>query len=484
LNRLSTASENSGAIWSQTYGYDRYGNRWISNSFGYTLSSLTPQSQGAFNAANNRLFASVYDGAGNQTGDAQSRTFTYDAENRQTTFNGTVEQYFYDGDGRRVKKTDNSGTTVFVYNAGGQLIAEYHSDPVPPAAGGGGTSYLTSDHLGSTRVVTKSDGTVKARYDYLPFGEELGSGIGQRTVAMGYSAADSTKQKFTQKERDSESGLDYFGTRYYSSAQGRFTSVDPLMASGNAVAPQSWNRFVYTLNNPLRYIDPDGRAPGDFYDEQGKKLGTDGRTDGKIYVVTDDSEAKKIAATDKKGSTTSVDSVSSEIELPSLAVRQEIGTAVDRSNQPTTDDPKGGFHEDGGIWGTLASGQEKVINAQPGAYSDPKVPGGSATVDPTNPANKSEVGVLAGVGGTFHVHPKGEITETSSSSSPGVIIGGTITTKTFNFVQPPSATDISNAQKLGTRYNIVLGARDKKVYLYNGTGTIAKFPLDKFRKVK
>src|SRR5437867_1043258 len=105
---------------------------------------------------------------------------TYDAENRQKTLNGTLGQYFYDGDGHRVKKIDGSGTTIFVYNAGGQLIAEYHNDPVPPPAGGGGTSYLTSDHLGSTRVVTKADGTVKARYDYLPFGEELPSTIGGR----------------------------------------------------------------------------------------------------------------------------------------------------------------------------------------------------------------------------------------------------------------------------------------------------------------
>jgi RHS repeat-associated protein len=276
VNRLLSASENSGANWSQSYGYDRFGNRWVSASTGYTLSSLTPQSQSAFNAGNNRLVSSGYDVAGNQTSDFQSRTFTYDAENRQITFNGSTGQYFYDGDGDRVKKIDGAGTTVFVYNSGGQLTAEYHSDPVPSPPGGGGTSYLTSDHLGSTRVVTKSDGTVKARYDYLPFGDELGSGIGQRTTALGYSLADSTKQKFTQKERDNESGLDYFLARYYSSAQGRFTSPDEFTggpddlfdfaehASTNPtfyadiVDPQTLNKYQYALNNPLRYIDPDG----------------------------------------------------------------------------------------------------------------------------------------------------------------------------------------------------------------------------------
>lgn len=63
---------------------------------------------------------------------------------------------------------------------------------------------------------------------------------------------------FTSKERDAETGLDYFGARYMSSAQVRFTSPDPLMASAHASNPQSWNRYAYTLNNPLRFVDPNG----------------------------------------------------------------------------------------------------------------------------------------------------------------------------------------------------------------------------------
>ena len=65
-------------------------------------------------------------------------------------------------------------------------------------------------------------------------------------------------RQFTGKERDSESGLDYFGARYYGSALGRFTSPDPLLNSGRPWLPQSWNRYVYSLNNPLRFIDPSG----------------------------------------------------------------------------------------------------------------------------------------------------------------------------------------------------------------------------------
>lgn len=62
----------------------------------------------------------------------------------------------------------------------------------------------------------------------------------------------------TGKERDAETGLDYFGARFYSGAQGRFITPDPLMASARASNPQTWNRYNYTLNNPLRFVDPDG----------------------------------------------------------------------------------------------------------------------------------------------------------------------------------------------------------------------------------
>jgi RHS repeat-associated protein len=263
LNRLATATEiktsNSVQQWHQTYSYDRYGNRWVSASSGYTLDPLTPQSQSAIDATKNRLVTSGYDGAGNQTGDSQGSTFGYNAENRQIRLNTTTgRQYFYDGDGHRVKKIDATGTSVFVYNAAGQLIAEYVTGT--PAAGG--TSYLTTDHLGSTRLVSGApDGAgvvpVRARYDYLPFGEELGAGIGLRTVAMGYSGADATRQKFTQYGRDVECHLDFANSRYYSSPQGRFTSVDPSM-SVNPVVTQSWNLYVYVVNNPLRFVDPSG----------------------------------------------------------------------------------------------------------------------------------------------------------------------------------------------------------------------------------
>src|SRR5205807_4794685 len=82
---------------------------------------------------------------------------------------------------------------------------------------------------------------------------------GGRTTAQGYGMHDGVRQQFTSKERDNETGLDYFGARYYSSAQGRFTSVDPENAGADPSDPQSWNGYAYARNNPLKYTDPNGQ---------------------------------------------------------------------------------------------------------------------------------------------------------------------------------------------------------------------------------
>src|SRR5208283_5409976 len=122
-----------------------------------------------------------------------------------------------------VKKGGGGTTTVFGYEAQGQLAAEYSS-----AAGSGvGRNYLTVDHLGSTRMVSNATGAVLERHDYRPFGDEVTCTAGQpRCGVAGYGVDLATRLKFTGKERDAETGLDYFGARYLSSAQGRWTSAD------------------------------------------------------------------------------------------------------------------------------------------------------------------------------------------------------------------------------------------------------------------
>lgn len=280
LNRLTEAVEKHGAAqsWKQVRDYDRFGNRNF--AAGTTLpGQLTALNNPTVSTATNRFNDGqgyLYDEAGNVTeaptvNPQVSHNFSYDAENRLTDFEGGAGNggvtYGYDGDGQRVRKTVGLSTTFYVYNVMGQLMAEYGS--APPSAGG--TSYLSSDALGTPRVITGAGGAVLARHDYQPFGEELPVGVGGRGEPTKYVYGlgdDGVRQKFTGKERDVETGLDYFYARHYSSLSGRFMSVDPydpLTQPGGLetylTQPQNWNRYTYGLNNPLKYIDPDGENP-------------------------------------------------------------------------------------------------------------------------------------------------------------------------------------------------------------------------------
>ncbi len=133
--------------------------------------------------------------------------------------------------------------------------------------------WLVQDHLGSTRMEADRSGSLTGmkRHDYLPFGEELYAGIRQSggQGQYGYEPPQSkVRQRFTGKERDGETELDFFEARYYATVQGRFTSVDPLLASGRTAQPQSWNRYAYVLNNSLRYVDPEGEDYEDLSEKQ------------------------------------------------------------------------------------------------------------------------------------------------------------------------------------------------------------------------
>jgi RHS repeat-associated protein len=142
-------------------------------------------------------------------------------------------------------------------------------------AGSASIQWLVSDHLGTPRMIIDQSGTLAnvKRHDYLPFGEELFAPTGSRNPSLGYTGSDGVRQQFTLKERDNETGLDYFNARYYSSIQGRFTSVDPFMGSAKPGRPQSWNRYTYCLNNPLAFIDPTGLIWGRVTDKDGNQSG-------------------------------------------------------------------------------------------------------------------------------------------------------------------------------------------------------------------
>ncbi|MGH9875749.1 MAG: RHS repeat-associated core domain-containing protein [Pyrinomonadaceae bacterium] len=90
----------------------------------------------------------------------------------------------------------------------------------------------------------------------------------------------------TAYERDIESSLDFAQARYYNSAHGRFTTVDPLAASASQSDPQTFNRYVYVRNSPLVMTDPTGMI-GDYFSYNGTYLGHDDIDDQRVYFATE-----------------------------------------------------------------------------------------------------------------------------------------------------------------------------------------------------
>jgi RHS repeat-associated protein len=266
MNRIKTAYEGASygaGRWAQTFAIDPWGNLQQSGTQAFQVPA----------DSNNRLYDSAhpswytYDSAGNMTGFNDGVTgqkyYTYDGESRITTTGGY--SYTYDANGMRVRKYQTASPnnwTEYIY-FGSNVIAEKDQAGVwtdyifaggkriakaPGVIATTGTEYYHSDHLGSARLMTNASGGVVTNSiaTMLPYGQQY------------EAATNDNHYKFTGKERDTESNLDYFGARYYGSTMGRFLTPDPLLNSGQPWNPQSWNRYTYVENNPVKYIDPTG----------------------------------------------------------------------------------------------------------------------------------------------------------------------------------------------------------------------------------
>jgi len=276
LNRLTSAFRSDGG-YNHTYKYDSFGNLIVQDN-------INPNPTYSINAANNqlnRMYGPInlytYDAAGNLTSSGTSdiggHAFAYNSSNQITAVDGgTTASYLYNGMGERTNKTTSLGWTAYIYlngqpmsenaiisgtgtwmdyiYANGQKIARLTTSIY------GGTSvanYYLDDHLGTTQVELDASGNVTWQGQFTPFGLELPDG----STVMHY--------KFTGKERDAESGLDFFGARYYGSAMGRWLSPD-WAAKPEAVPyskldnPQSLNLYSYVENKPLSQVDPDGHC--------------------------------------------------------------------------------------------------------------------------------------------------------------------------------------------------------------------------------
>ena len=287
LNRLTAGSASSGTFQGDAdcFSYDSFGNR-LSGTFSANPCPATPLQVPS--PVNNRISGLGYSASGNVTG-GDGNYYLYDSENRvcafQGAFGGGLTGYIYDAAGARVAKGTLSGfscpnggnftpTTEFLLGQGGEQVTEltvsgtsinwdhsnaYASGKLLATYDGAGVHFQLSDWLGSKRVQTNVAGIPDETCTSLPFGDNLNC-----------SGTDPSHLHFTGKERDQESGLDYFGARYMSSNMGRFMSPDwsakqepvPYSKLDN---PQSLNLYSYVLNNPLSNVDPDGHACGGLY---------------------------------------------------------------------------------------------------------------------------------------------------------------------------------------------------------------------------
>ncbi|MBL8481305.1 MAG: RHS domain-containing protein [Rhodocyclaceae bacterium] len=120
---------------------------------------------------------------------------------------------------------------------------------VRPALAGETVTFFHNDVLGSPLMATDASGSVVWKEKYRPYGERLDNPPAEATNKIGYAG----------KPYDTNTGLSYFGARYYDPVVGRFTGIDPVGPVAENI--HSLNRYTYANNNSYKFIDPDGRDP-------------------------------------------------------------------------------------------------------------------------------------------------------------------------------------------------------------------------------
>lgn len=201
--------------------------------------------------------------------------------------NGNTVAFTYDFAGQRILKTSSAHTTAYVnalftvenrnqqilytkhvYASGIRIASNVFSQPQAQ----NGTSnqdgflfYFHGDHLNSTQFISSRTGELREHLEYLPFGETWlteNKDNSDQVTDVPYL--------FSGKEMDKETGLYYFGTRYYDPRTSVWQSADPIIASFKSGGSAQENsrlvgNYTYTRGHPTRFVDPDGRFEKDFH---------------------------------------------------------------------------------------------------------------------------------------------------------------------------------------------------------------------------
>ncbi|MBN2521166.1 MAG: hypothetical protein JXB17_11710, partial [Bacteroidales bacterium] len=307
--------------------------------------------------------------------------------------------------------------------------------------------YYVKDHLGNIRQTIDENGVIISAQDYSPYGE----------IVRSYNNADvNDKYKFTEKERDKETNLDYFGVRYYDASIGRWLAVDPLKEKF-----PSWTPYNYVKANPLTRIDPNGMEDGNYYDEQGNYIGTDNINDNKTYIVSSNNKTT-VANALTSGNTSAAQQNS--LLIPQHASRQDMYKIASKSLDGKTDDEYCGAVYSG------KNGNEEVIEGTPsGVTSGLTTSEATLALNPSDP-KFGNIGLNSQLLATFHAHPN------RINSATG----------TYAWNQPPSTNpgDIANGFQHGNLPMNNYVYTDQNVYIYNGNGVLATVPTAIFNSVK
>ena len=285
LNRLQTFY--SGGVLTQSWSYDAFGNLSDTgtNTTGGNVTFINYSTSNNNRIANDSMGTFSYDAAGNVLFDGVN-SYAYDGAGRlcavQNPDTHAITQYLYNAESVRTARLNGgatlgcytggaiSPTELFVVDTAGNQVTEIGVGTGPDnwqwtrtnvfAAGGllatfdpYGLHFHLSDWLGNRRVqVSGTTGSAELTCANNPWGTGLSCAESQYG-----GQPDATEHHFTGKERDTESGLDYFGARYYGSNMGRMMSPDSGVDQ-HPEDPQTWNLYSYGRNNPLAFVDPTG----------------------------------------------------------------------------------------------------------------------------------------------------------------------------------------------------------------------------------
>ena len=422
----------------------------------------------------------------------------------QVSFGATKNiSYIYDATGTKLKKVVNDNGMITTTNYAGNYVyendalqffntAEGYFEPSSPPSGAleGAYVYQYKDHLGNIRLSysdANHDGSItasteiKEENNYYPFGLKH----------KGYNAninGTHHKYMFGGKELTEELGLNTydFGARNYDAALGRWMNLDPLAEKMRRHSP-----YNYAFDNPIFFIDADGMAPissvaDPIYNKKAKLIGDDGKTDGKIHIVTDNKQAKAIEK-ETEGGNTAIDLTGKDVVTLNGGKKTVDGViaSVDAQGKDTSSGAgDAGLHEEGGNTIKDAKGNVTTVAWKSGTK---KSKTGHGTINLFNGVSQPNSNELADY---WHIHTS-KTQEVEQSD-------GTI--KTYTGSMEPSGDSNSNATGKDTGdygaarslenqgYNataIQVGTSSgTTVNIYNGHGIIVKMGYNAFKKLK